>query len=219
MYIILNLKFIFTFKTIQNSLINILFTSLSLFADDKKTQYESVPNTPSPTIATASAEQNATPSASATPVVVPHSNRPLLGVNGTGQRKDMSELMATATSTTLQPDTIKASDDVKKTQNQFPKKVLGATANGSTTLTKTGATVSATAAVGGATVAAAGVAVKPKQEETEEEKIIDTIDVPENETLDALKNQNLTVNLTEVILEILFRRERIFLNLSVFFCL
>lgn len=131
-----------------------------------------------------------------------------MGVNGTGQRKDMSELMATATSTTLQPDTIKASDDVKKTQNQFPKKVLGATANGSTTLTKTGATVSATAAVGGATVAAAaGVAVKPKQEETEEEKIIDTIDVPENETLDALKNQNLTVNLTEVILEILFRGE------------
>lgn len=124
-----------------------------------------------------------------------------MGVNGTGQRKDMSELMATATSTTLQPDTIKASDDVKKTQNQFPKKVLGATANGSTTLTKT-------AAVGGATVAAAaGVAVKPKQEETEEEKIIDTIDVPENETLDALKNQNLTVNLTEVILEILFRGE------------
>ncbi|KAM7346509.1 plexin domain containing lethal (1) G0289 isoform 2-T2 [Cochliomyia hominivorax] len=166
--------------------------------NDKKTQYESVPNTPSPTIATALAQQNATPSAGVTSVVVPYSNQSLLGVNGTGQRKDMSDVLGKITSTTLQPDTIKSNNDgsdAKKPQNQHPKKVLLATANASATLTKAGATVSAGIAAGdGVTATAAGV---KKEEETEEEKIIDTVDVPENETLDALKNKNLTVNLTE----------------------
>ncbi|KAI8121608.1 Plexin domain-containing protein 2 [Lucilia cuprina] len=175
------------------------------YENDKKTQYESVQNTPSPTIATASAQLNATATGSAaTPVVVPYSNRPLLGVNGTGQRKDMTDKTTKIASTTIQPDTIKAnnddgssSSDAKKNLNQYPKKALGSTLGASATLTKTGATVAAGAAVGGGAVAATVAAGVQKEEETEEEKIIDTIDVPENDTLDALKHNNLTVNQTE----------------------
>lgn len=171
-----------------------------LLPDDKKTQYESVQNSPIPTIATALAQQNATAS-SVTSVVVPYSNRAQLGVNGTGQRKDMTDKKTYISASTIQPDTIKTNEDsadAKKNHNQYPKKALGATANASATLTKTSATVAAGSAVGGTIAAVAGASTQKQEEETDDEKIINTIDVPENETLNAIKNNNLTVNQTEV---------------------
>ncbi|TMW39490.1 hypothetical protein DOY81_015430, partial [Sarcophaga bullata] len=162
---------------------------------DVKNQYESVQNTPNPTVAGQSTEKNVTTSAETSIV---YSNRPLLGVNGTGQRKDMSDKLLKPSST-IQTDTIKTNDgsesDTKKNINQFPKKV-GASA----TLTKAGGgggVVAAGATLTASVSANASVDTVKKEEETEEEKIIDTVDVPENETLNALKKNNLTVNQTE----------------------
>lgn len=138
-------------------------------------------------------EKNVTTSAETSIV---YSNRPLVGVNGTGQRKDMSDKLLKPSST-IQTDTIKTNEesenDSKKNLNQFPKKV-----SASATLTKTGGAPAAGATLTASVSTNASADTGKKEEETEEEKIIDTVDVPENETLNALKKNNLTVNQTEV---------------------
>lgn len=182
---------------------------LYLISDDKKpivdikNQYQSVPTTNS-----SSAQQQqqnvsgtsmSTDSSSASSVVVPPSSRPLLGVNGTGQRLDMTDKIANTT--ILQPEIANngngtaASADAKKNANQFPKKVLTATK----AIAATGVSAAPAPA---ATVAAAAAAPVPasnnQTEETDLEKLIDTIDLPEDETLDSLKKKNLTLNTTSV---------------------
>lgn len=182
---------------------------LYLISDDKKpivdikNQYQSVPTTNS-----SSAQQQqqnvsgtsmSTDSSSASSVVVPPSSRPLLGVNGTGQRLDMTDKIANTT--ILQPEIANngngtaAAADAKKNANQFPKKVLTATK----AIAATGVSAAPAPAVTVAAAAAAPVPASNNQtEETDLEKLIDTIDLPEDETLDSLKKKNLTLNTTSV---------------------
>lgn len=119
-------------------------------------------------------------------------------MNGTGQRKDMSDKLLKPSTSPIQTDLTKPNDggesDSKKNVNQFPKKV-GASA----TLTKVGGVVAAGATLTASASANVSAGTVQKEEETDEEKVIDTVDVPENETLNALKKNNLTVNQTEVV--------------------
>uniref|UniRef100_A0A1I8PSQ6 PSI domain-containing protein n=1 Tax=Stomoxys calcitrans TaxID=35570 RepID=A0A1I8PSQ6_STOCA len=172
---------------------------------DIKTQYQSVQTTNSSsaqaqpsvnvTASAASTDTAASSSSATSSVIVPSSSRPLLGVNGTGQRKDMTDKSPIAAATTVQPDLIKGSDsatatDAKKNANQFPKKVL--------TTTKTAATsLLAAAAAPVATAASPAAAISTNStDKSDLEKLIDSIDLPEDETLDSLKKRNLTLNTT-----------------------
>ncbi|XP_075157780.1 plexin domain containing lethal (1) G0289 isoform X2 [Haematobia irritans] len=164
---------------------------------DIKNQYQSVPTTNSSSAqsqqnvnannSTASTTLAAAPAASAssTPsIIVPPSSRPLLGVNGTGQRLDMTNPIV---ATTIQPDVAKSSDaaaDAKKNANKFPKKV-------------TIANKGLSAAAGPLSTVASPMASSVNgTAKSDLEKLIDTIDLPEDENLDSLKKRNLTLNTT-----------------------
>ncbi|XP_058978983.1 plexin domain-containing protein 1 isoform X2 [Musca domestica] len=176
---------------------------------DIKNQYQSVQTTNSSTAAATAAvaqQQNANGSTSVSAtdkaadvstssVQVPPSSRPLLGVNGTGQRKDMTDKIGTTTAATAVPTDITksadatSSDEAKKNANQFPKKVLSATKVAATGVAATvaGTIAAATGPVTGST---------NSTEETDLEKLIDTIDVPEEDTLESLKKTNRTLDTT-----------------------
>ncbi|XP_073828163.1 plexin domain containing lethal (1) G0289 isoform X2 [Musca autumnalis] len=173
---------------------------------DIKNQYQSVQTTNSSSPATAvngtittsmSATDTAAAVSSTSSVIVPPSSRPLLGVNGTGQRKDMSDKIATTTAaspTTLQTEITKSSADggatsaeAKKNANLYPKKVLSATKV---------AAAGVAATVAGTIDAASGAAPTNKTEETDLEKLIDTIDIPEEDTMEILKKTNRTLDTT-----------------------
>ncbi|XP_061401899.1 plexin domain-containing protein 1, partial [Musca vetustissima] len=170
---------------------------------DIKNQYQSVQTTNSSSAAVQQPNVNVSTTdtaaaASTSSVVVPPSSRPLLGVNGTGQRKDMTDKIASTTAaTTLQTDITKSadgqaassSDEAKKNANPLPKKVLSATKVAATGVAATvaGTIAAATGAVTGST---------NSTEESDLEKLIDSIDIPEEDTMETLKKTNRTLNTT-----------------------
>ncbi|KAL9880819.1 plexin domain containing lethal (1) G0289 isoform 1-T1 [Glossina fuscipes fuscipes] len=119
---------------------------------------------------------------SETPIVVDYhnnNNQPLLGANGTGQRKDVDHKINPAAIGTVLSDPIKNVNitnepaDAKKINQPIQKGVTNNTTP-ATLVTPTNFELNA----------------------AEEDKIIDTIDVPENDTIDILNQHNLTVNMT-----------------------
>uniref|UniRef100_A0A1A9VWY2 PSI domain-containing protein n=1 Tax=Glossina austeni TaxID=7395 RepID=A0A1A9VWY2_GLOAU len=120
---------------------------------------------------------------SETPIVVDYhnnNNQPLLGANGTGQRKDLDHKTNPAAIGTVLSDPIKSVNitnepaDTKKINQPIQKGVANNTTP-ATLVTPTNFELNA----------------------AEEDKIIDTIDVPENDTINILKQHDLTVNMTD----------------------
>uniref|UniRef100_A0A1A9WT35 PSI domain-containing protein n=1 Tax=Glossina brevipalpis TaxID=37001 RepID=A0A1A9WT35_9MUSC len=132
-------------------------------------------------------QSNSADPVSETPIVVDYNNnnnnnnnQQLLGVNGTGQRKDIDHRNNPAAIGTVLSEPIKSANNTNESLDT--KKINQPIQKGATNTTTTpGTLISPT---------------KIELDATEEEKIIDSINVPENDTIDILKKHNLLVNFT-----------------------
>ncbi|XP_037950948.1 plexin domain-containing protein 2-like isoform X2 [Teleopsis dalmanni] len=140
---------------------------------DLKNQYESLPQNATdakqilPPKTLQAGQTNI--SVTETSIVVPYnsSTRPMLGVNGTGQRKDVvdKQTKQTIISDPELHTNQNTNEETAKKQNQFPKKVLGAISG-----------------------------VQSGSTETVDDKWVNKVDVAENDTLTEITNQNFTVS-------------------------
>ncbi|XP_011198387.2 plexin domain-containing protein 2 isoform X2 [Bactrocera dorsalis] len=134
-----------------------------------KNQYESVPQNANATIGDVKKPVETAAPSNISSIVVPYkaADMPLLGVNGTGQRKDAGLQLS-------QPKTTIVSAPSQPT--------VGAAA-AHPTVAKNSTLLQETKAIDQPT-------------ETPEEKVIDNVDVPDNETLSEIQKTNYTVNST-----------------------
>uniref|UniRef100_A0A1A9Z3V8 PSI domain-containing protein n=1 Tax=Glossina pallidipes TaxID=7398 RepID=A0A1A9Z3V8_GLOPL len=153
-----------------------------LAAANINTHYQSVQENVTNIKAPEHQSNSAETKVSETPIVVDYhnnNNQPLLGANGTGQRQDVDHKMHPAAIGTVLSDPIKSVNitnepaDAKKINQPIQKGVTNNTTP-ATLVTPTNFELNV----------------------AEEDKIIDTIDVPENDTIKILNQHNLTVNFT-----------------------
>ncbi|XP_011187538.1 plexin domain-containing protein 2 isoform X1 [Zeugodacus cucurbitae] len=134
-----------------------------------KNQYDSVSQNVNATAGDAKKTTETAATSNISSIVVPYNaaDRPLLGVNGTGQRKDVVGVQLSQPKPTI----------------SVPIQLSVGAAAGSPTLTKTTTLTQETKVIDQST-------------ETAEEKLIDNVDVPDNETLSEIEKTNYSVNVT-----------------------
>ncbi|XP_036320326.1 uncharacterized protein LOC118734734 [Rhagoletis pomonella] len=125
-----------------------------------KNQYESVSQNANGTASDAHKTAETATTSNISSIVVPYNvaDKPLLGVNGTGQRKDSGSQLS-------QPKTTIVSDPIQSTLGAAAGFVQETSSNDQST-------------------------------ETTEEKLIDNVDVPDNETVSEIEKNSYTVNVT-----------------------